>query len=90
MNDPEARGNSAGIPKCPLCSSVLLPGKGNPSGSTTGIGCIVMLLGLVLCVLGGPIGLLIGVPLILYGAIRGSKRERGLRCTGCKHFIFTN
>jgi hypothetical protein len=84
---PQTPANAQPQPKCLLCGAAMLPGKGKPSSSTTGVGCITMLIGGLLCVFGGPVGILIGALLILYGAIRGSARQKGLRCTACKHFI---
>ena len=74
-------------PQCPLCRGVMLPGKGKPSGSTVGIGCVTMLVGGLIAVFTAPIGILVGAILILYGAVRGSTKQRGNRCTNCNHFI---
>lgn len=65
----------------------MAPGKGKPSSSTAGVGCLGMIVGLVLCFL-GPL-FVVGVPLIIVAALLGSIRQRGLRCTNraCRHFV---
>lgn len=79
--------DQAVTPKCPLCSSPMAPGKGKPSGSTVGVGCVGMIIGLVLCFM-GPL-FIIGAPIILISAVLGSIKQRGLRCTSrpCRHFV---
>jgi F0F1-type ATP synthase membrane subunit c/vacuolar-type H+-ATPase subunit K len=63
----------------------LVPGKGAPTAGTVTVGVIGMLIGLALCLT--VYGAVIGVPLLIYAAIRGSAKQRGLRCTACRHFI---
>lgn len=61
--------------------------KGQPSSSTAGLGCMTVVIGGAICVFAAPIGILIGAPLVIYGAIRGSTKQRGLQCINCANFI---
>jgi len=46
------------------------------------LGCALLLIGLFLCLTG--IGIIIGVPLVLFGLYFGTKREGVWRCSSCK------
>jgi hypothetical protein len=48
---------------------------------TSGVGCLVQLIGLVLCFLFFPFGLIIGLALLIFG----SNMAREFQCSECKN-----
>jgi len=69
---------------CPLCQGKMVKSSvGNAGGIA--LGCFLLLLGLILSVVLFPLGLLIGVPLVIYSLTCGGKRV--WRCKNCGHWL---
>ena len=67
---------------CQQCNGVMVK---KSEAAQTGMGCLLLVIGIILCFTG--IGALIGIPVILVGLWLGSKKKGWWVCKNCGYKI---